>query len=137
MVVRQSRCRNSAIEKVRVLAMRTSLWLIAFWTACCPAWAQEDNTADDVRKGHHLATVVCAICHVAAADQPSRPILRPPAPSFASIAQRKDLDAAKLQKFIATTHRGLDEPDGMPNPELLDSQVKEVVAYLVSLRKQH
>ena len=46
---------------------------------------------------------------VAAADQPYEPVLRPPAPSFASIAQRMDLDAAKLQKFIATTHRGLDE----------------------------
>ncbi len=116
--------------------MRTSMLLIVFWMACCPAWAQEGNTADDVRKGHRLATIVCAICHVAAADQPYEPVLRPPAPSFASIAQRNDLDAAKLEKFIATTHRGLDEPSGMPNPELLGSQVKEVVAYLLSLRKQ-
>jgi mono/diheme cytochrome c family protein len=117
--------------------MRTVTGLLLFLVTCCPAWAQQGNATDDVRKGHHLATLVCAICHVAAADQPYEPVLRPPAPSFASIAQRNDLDAAKLQKFIATTHRGLDEPNGMPNPELLDSQVKEVVAYLLSLRQRH
>jgi len=117
--------------------MRTLVGLLLSLMTCCPAWAQAGDASDEVRKGHHLAALVCAICHVAAADQPYEPVLRPPAPSFASIAQRMDLDAAKLQKFIATTHRGLDEPNGMPNPELLDSQVKEVVAYLLSLRKQH
>jgi len=98
--------------------------------------AQEGGTADDVRDGHHLAAEVCSICHLAAPDQVALPILKPPAPSFASIAQRKDVNAESLQKFLSTTHRGLDSPNGMPSPDLADWQIKQAVAYILSLRKQ-
>jgi hypothetical protein len=37
--------------------------------------------------------------------------------------------------FHEKTHRGLDEPNGMPNPSLADYQIKQVVAYLISLQK--
>jgi mono/diheme cytochrome c family protein len=118
------------------LTMRAVLTiLIVFWMTVCSARAQEPDTAGDVAKGHHLAVVVCSICHVAAADQPTAPILHPPAPSFASIAQRNDIDAGSLTKFLTTTHRQLDTSKGMPNPNLADFQVKEAVAYILSLRK--
>jgi mono/diheme cytochrome c family protein len=116
--------------------MRTaSAWLVVFWIAVCPAWAQGGDTAADVSKGHHLAVTVCAICHVAAADQETPPIMHPPAPPFESIAQRKDISADTLQKFLTTTHRELGTQKGMPYPDLADFQVKQVVAYLLSLRK--
>jgi len=102
----------------------------------CSAWGQEHNTADDVRQGHQVAVTVCAICHVAAADQPpNMPIRHPPGPSFVSIAQRDDISADSLRHFLTTTHAGIDNPYGMPKPELTDFQVKQVVAYLLSLRK--
>jgi mono/diheme cytochrome c family protein len=109
------------------------LW--TFWVSVAPASAQEAGSAAIVRKGHDLAAVVCANCHVAASDQRFPPVLNPPAPSFESIAQRPDTNADVLEKFMATTHRGLDNPKGMPNPYLMDYQVKEVVAYILSLRK--
>lgn len=116
--------------------MRTApTWFVVFWLAGCSAWGQERNRPDDVRKGHHLATMLCATCHIAASDQSYQPTLNPPAPSFESIAQRKDVTADSLQNFLTTTHDGLDKPDGMPNPYLADFQVKEIVAYLLSLRK--
>jgi cytochrome c1 len=92
----------------------------------------------DVRQGHDLAVKVCAFCHVAAADQEILPILNPPAPSFESIAQRKTFDVDAVRNFVATTHRDISSGDlkGMPNPQLLDNQVKQVVAYLLSLREQ-
>jgi mono/diheme cytochrome c family protein len=110
-------------------------WFVVFWMALGPTWGQEGSTADDVRMGHQLAVRVCAICHVAAVDQDTMPILHPPAPSFQSIAQRPDISADSLQKFMTMTHRNLDTLKGMPNPELLDFQVKQVAAYLLSLRK--
>jgi cytochrome c1 len=64
-----------------------------------------------------------------------RPILHPPAPPFATIMQRKDVTAESLTNFINKTHGGLDEPNGMPNPNLADYQIKQVVAYLMSLKK--
>ena len=62
-------------------------------------------------------------------------MLKPPAPPFATIAQRKDISAESLTNFLKTAHRGLDEPNGMPNPDLADYQIKQAVAYLLSLRK--
>jgi len=116
--------------------MRTAAtWLVVFWMAVGSAWGQEGNSADDVSKGHFLAIMICGHCHVAAPDQPYMPILKPPAPSFESIAQRKDINADWLQTFVTTTHRGLDNPKGMPNTYLADYQVKQLVAYFLSLRK--
>ena len=37
--------------------------------------------------------------------------------------------------FMTTTHRDISNPSGMPNPELLDFQLTQVAAYLLSLRK--
>jgi mono/diheme cytochrome c family protein len=97
-----------------------------------PAAAQED----DVAKGHHLATLICSACHVAAPDQDFEPILRPPAPPFASIAQRSNVTVDFLRTFLTTTHRDITNPKGMPNPLLLDYQVEEISAYILSLRKR-
>jgi mono/diheme cytochrome c family protein len=126
----------SQVEGVSSAVRMTPLWLLALCVVACPAWSQENANADDVHKGRELAIKICANCHVAARDQPYRPILRPSAPSFAAIAQRKTTNANSIQSFLTTTHRGLDNPKGMPNPELLDHQVKEVTAYLLSLRKK-
>jgi len=106
-------------------------WLVG------PALAQQAQTLDpdEVQKGHRLAVTICAICHVAAPDQRFPPELASPAPSFASIVRRREFNADWLTHFMTTTHRGLDTPAGMPNPELMDYQIKEIVAYMSSLRK--
>lgn len=112
-----------------------STWFAAFSVGMSLAWGQEATSQEDLRQGHQLAAMLCGNCHLAAPDQPDEPVLNPPAPSFASIAQRKGIDAGSLQKFLATTHRGLDKPNGMPYPNLADYQVKQVIAYILSLRK--
>lgn len=102
-----------------------------------PAWPQTDqaSNADDVAKGHFIAITICAICHVAAPDQPYEPVMNPPAPSFASIVRDKKYDAETLTHFLNTTHRGLDYPNGMPSSDLMDYQIRQVVAYFMSLYK--
>ena len=61
-------------------------------------WSQavSAQNAEDVQKGHALAIKVCSVCHIAAPDQPSKPILTPPAPSFESIVRQKAFDAESL-----------------------------------------
>ena len=116
--------------------MRNSLFMFVFLLAGLFAGLSFVRGQDaDVQAGHKLAIVVCANCHVAAPDQPNDPILRPPAPSFASIAQRESVTADWLQNYMKTTHRGLDNPNGMPNPQLLDFQIRQVSAYLLSRHK--
>lgn len=112
-----------------------STLLVVVLMSASSAWGQDGNATDDVRKGHHLAILLCTGCHVVAPDQEYPPTLNPPAPSFASIAQRKDVTADSLREFLSTTHDGLDNPKGMPNPNLADFQMRALVAYLLSLRK--
>jgi mono/diheme cytochrome c family protein len=100
------------------------------------ASAQEGKVEDEVAQGHHLATLICSACHVAAPDQNFEPILRPPAPPFASIAQRGNVTADSLRTFLTTTHRDISSPNGMPNPQLLDYQIKQIGTYILSLRKR-
>jgi mono/diheme cytochrome c family protein len=89
---------------------------------------------DDVQNGHYLAVLMCSNCHVAGPDQSIEPVLQPPAPSFDSIAKRSTTTAETIRAFLTTTHRNLGNPAGMPNPELVDFQTRQVVAYLLSLR---
>ena len=98
------------------------------------AWGQA-VISDEVRAGHHLAAMLCDECHIATLDQALPPRRDPPAPSFESIAQRKDINADSLEHFLRTTHEGLDNPKGMENPNSADFQVKAIVAYILSLRK--
>jgi hypothetical protein len=70
-----------------------------------------------------------------ASDQPYAPTLAPPAPSFQSIAQRSGTSMESLRNFLRSTHQGVDDPKGMPNPMLADFQIKQIGSYLLSLRK--
>jgi mono/diheme cytochrome c family protein len=113
-----------------------SAWLVAFGVAAGSALAQKANVTDDVQQGQRIAMLICSNCHIVARDQPSEPMLRPPAPSFESIARRSTTSTDSVRTFLATTHRDVSNPEGMPNTRLLDRQIRQVAAYLLSLRKQ-
>ena len=118
------------------MRMLPTTLLFVFWvTNSPPAWSQATGTEDEVVKGRHLAIMLCTACHVVAPDQPYAPTLKPPAQSFQSIAQRAGTTVDLLRSFLTTTHQGLDNQNGMPNPDLADFQIKEISAYLLSLRK--
>jgi mono/diheme cytochrome c family protein len=125
------RARLAAIAPARFVSCLALSLALAFVVGG-PASAQEDEVA----QGHHLATLICSACHVAAADQAFEPILRPPAPPFAAVAQRSNVTADSLERFLTTTHRDISNPKGMPNPQLLDYQIKQISAYIMSLRKR-
>jgi len=112
-----------------------SIWLVGFSMAIWLALGQETKAEDEVSKGHQLALMICSYCHVVSADQPNVTILNPPGPSFESIAQRRGITADSLLEFLKTTHRNFEDDHGMPNPELIESHAKAVIAYLLSLRK--
>ena len=99
------------------------------------ALSADKGSGRAVERGHQIALHVCTACHVVEATQEYPVLLDPPAPPFTDIANRADLTRASLRHFIVTTH--WDEkalPLTMPNPELLDFQVTDVVTYILSLR---
>jgi len=62
--------------------------------------AQVASVDDDVRAGSPLGSRHLLVLPTSLrADQPEDTILRPPAPSFASIAERKDFERRLLRRF--------------------------------------
>lgn len=89
-----------------------------------------------VSRGRHFALLVCAACHMVAADQKAPPILRSPGPSFDAIANKPGTTADSLNTFLATTHATIAGQAGMPNQQLADYQTDEVISYILSLRRR-
>ena len=112
-----------------------SALLVAFGLLAGSTWAQPTSVTDDVQEGKRLALLICANCHIVASDQPFPPILQPPAPAFNSIAQRTSFSADSIRTFLTTMHRDTTNPVSMPNLQLVDYEIKALVAYLSSLRK--
>jgi mono/diheme cytochrome c family protein len=119
---------------------RGSLMLAGMVVGCALdiAQAQEPTTeqapSDAVTAGHNFALKVCAACHVVAKDQKSPPILKAPAPSFSELVRRPNLSEDFLRQFLSSPHGNIGAKGKMPNPQLVDYQIDEVVAYLLSMR---
>jgi mono/diheme cytochrome c family protein len=109
--------------------------LLSLLPLIAPALAQDAGSAADVQKGHQLAVQICAYCHVVEPGSLNAPVLDPPGPSFAEVANRGDGKLDGLETFLRTTHRDVKEPNGMSNPQLMDFQIKDIAAYVRSLRK--
>ncbi len=118
---------------MRQFALVAVIWLVG--AAGLVARAQPVAEGGDAQEGHRLAVKICASCHVVAWDQRFPPVLRNPAPSFRTIANRPGTTAASLRNFISTTHETIATPANMPNPELTDDQVTALVSYILSLRQ--
>ena len=111
----------------------TALALMSAATA--PAASGTPHVAN-LRAGREVADKICAACHVVASDQKQAPVSKPPAPSFEQIARGPKGDDWTLRTFLASTHSSISHPDAMPNPQLSDDQIRDVTAYILSLREQ-
>jgi hypothetical protein len=116
----------------RINNLTSLLGLCLLSASALPA---DKGAGSAVERRRQIALHVCTACHVVEATQEYPVLLNPPAPPFADIANRADLTRSSLRHFIVATH--WDEktlPLTMPNPELLDLQITDVVAYILSLR---
>jgi hypothetical protein len=62
-----------------------------------------------------------------------RLMLTSPAPFVRINCSKKAFDAESLTRFLITAHRGLNNPQGIPDPDLVDYQINEIVSYFLSL----
>jgi cytochrome c1 len=111
----------------------TPVAMLGLFLVATGAAAQQTN---DVADGRDLALQVCTFCHVVTSNQQFPPILRPPAPTFRSIADRPTTTGASLAAFMRLPHKDLPMPNEMPNLQLSDEQIGKLVAYILSLRGQ-
>ena len=118
----------------RAASVIASLLLIGTWTIATNAQAVSQEATPS--QGHAFALLVCAACHVVSSDQEAPPILRIPGPSFDVIANKSGTTAESLHDFLSTTHAKIATAANMPNPQLADYQMSEVITYILSLRRK-
>lgn len=104
-----------------------------FATLASPAQAQVPS-GDQVAAGRKFAEMVCGACHVVTQQRDELPVLAPPGPSFAVLAQRPALTEQSLRQFLGSNHSNLGPAEAMPNPRLVDYQIDEIVAYFMALK---
>lgn len=103
-------------------------WLAIMLLAVSPAMsaARAQTGSEALAHGRAVAEAWCANCHVVSGSARSG---ADAAPSFASIARRAP-DPAELRGWLANRHKST-----MPNYDLSRSEVEDVIAYLLSLRR--
>lgn len=90
--------------------------------------------ADQIAAGREFARRVCGACHVVTPQGGEFPVLSPPGPGFAVLAQRPQLTEPALRDFLTSNHGGMGPHEAMPNPRLADYQIDEIVAFMMSLK---
>jgi mono/diheme cytochrome c family protein len=94
------------------------------------------RTERQAQRGEQIAQAQCSACHIVAEHQQFMPLLREPAPSFESIANRPDTTEKSLRHFVATTHWDLKTvPITMPDPELSRDDTTAIIRYILTLRR--
>jgi mono/diheme cytochrome c family protein len=89
-----------------------------------PAFPQDASVA----AGHDLARRVCVACHLVDGARPSRPLIAG-APAFRDIANTPGMTTTAPHVFLTTSHRK------MPNLILKPEEMKDVIAYILSLHR--
>src|SRR5450631_112941 len=122
---------NRMPERIGLLTVSVLYGIVSMATH-----AQEPRERATLARGEHVARLVCSACHIVARDQEFPPMLRPPAPSFETIANRPAITSQAVRHFVLQTHWDLKTlPMQMPNPMLPTPDANAVAAYVLSLRK--
>ena len=104
-----------------------TLTVSAAFSAFIAAAAVQAQESGDIHQGRQLALNVCASCHAVRAGQTRPPLTT--APSFQEIADTPGMTAIALSIWLkAQSH------PTMPNFVLSSQQVRDVSAYILSLR---
>jgi mono/diheme cytochrome c family protein len=104
--------------------VRLATLIVVLGTAASRAHGQ----IGDVSAGHALARQACVACHVVEAGE-ARPRLIAVGPAFPAIANTPGMTATALHAFLTTSH------PKMPNFILTPSEMDDVIAYILSLRR--
>jgi mono/diheme cytochrome c family protein len=99
--------------------------VVAILAEKSPVFAQSAD--GDPASGRQLATTVCSSCHRVL---PMTLSDRSDPPSFQSIADLPSTTGSSLNVFLHSNHRN------MPNFSVSSAQANDLIAYILSLKKQ-
>jgi mono/diheme cytochrome c family protein len=97
--------------------------------------AQTKLVAGDPAAGRIFALRACTGCHIVAPDQLFKPVFTGPPhpPDFKDIANKPNVTAAMLQRHLSSLPTVPQRPS-MADPVLTSQQLRDVTAFIVSLR---
>jgi mono/diheme cytochrome c family protein len=113
---------------------RSAIVTSALFATLASGVPAQTPAADQIEAGRKFAGRVCGACHVVEQQRDELPVLAPPGPSFAVLAQRPQLTEASLRDFLGSNHRGMGPHEAMLIPRLADYQIDEIVAFMMSLK---
>jgi len=118
------------------LAVLTAVAVFAAWSALA-AKQQTTPPEGNVQAGRAFALLACTGCHVVAPDQPFKPVYKGPPnpPDFKDIANLPGVTAQSLRQHLETLP-AVPQKGHMPNLELSEDELRDVVAFIISLRDQ-
>ncbi len=114
--------RGIEAKKRRRLAWLASLYMAA---SLAPGVVRA-QPAGDADEGRRLATTWCSECHQVGSERLSR--ANDAVPSYQAIAAMPSTTAMSIRAFLSTSHQV------MPDFNLTDAQIRDVAAYILSLR---
>jgi mono/diheme cytochrome c family protein len=117
-----------------MMLRRSALLTLMLSGAFASAVQAETPDRDLIAPGRSFAQRVCGACHVVTPQSKESPLLSPPGPSFAVLAQRPLLTEQALREFLTSNHGTMGPHEAMPNPRLVDYQIDEIVAFMMSLK---
>jgi cytochrome c len=109
----------------RTLSSTAAFGYVVF---CAASIAFGQGTSGDVGKGLALAERLCVTCHVVRRDATNQQIIAG-VPSFPTIANRPDQTADRVSGRIMAPH------PPMPTLALTTAEIRDVAAYILSLRQ--
>lgn len=107
--------------------LERALILLVAGTMSMPAVTASAQGAGDRDRGREISERLCASCHNTAESGKSSAL--DPAPPFSSIAELTSTTAISLHVVLQAPHQR------MPSNALAFSEVNDIVAYILSLRR--
>jgi cytochrome c len=101
-----------------------AIWLFGIIAATNPASAQVGLA--DATRGQELASRLCSGCHIVSPGSAST--ANADIPTFAAIAGRADSTPERLAGRIIIPH------PPMPNTQLTIAEIRDIIAYIISLK---
>lgn len=114
------------MNRLNWLMPKVAIALMAFcWITLAGPAAAQMSTAD-TKRGRELAERLCSGCHIVAPN--SAKTANPDVPSFSAVARRPGATAERLAGRIIVPH------PAMPNTQLTVAEMRDIVAYILTLR---
>jgi cytochrome c len=113
---------------MRLMRLRNALAILGLCVGSGLAPSQAQVGLADAKRGQELSQRVCSGCH--SVSPGSAATVNADVPTFAAIASRPDTTAERLAGRIIVPH------PPMPNVQLTVAELRDIIAYILSLRPQ-